>query len=97
MPPRRGYAAKCRGAGNVAAVSAVAWASPDAQRSMVQIGLDCTATDPAERETVEGARARLLALAEGMPGYSPPTVRACVRACGVYVRAVRAVAVCRCP
>lgn len=97
MPPRRGYAAKCRGAGNVAAVSAVAWASPDAQRSMVQIGLDCAATDPAERETVEGARARLLALAEGMPGYSPPTVRACVRACGVYVRAVRAVAVCRCP
>jgi hypothetical protein len=72
------------GAGNVAAVSAVAWASPDAQRSMVQIGLDCAATDPAERETVEGARALLLALAEGMPGYSPLAVRACgARRCGV--------------
>jgi hypothetical protein len=71
--------------GGIAAVSAVTWASSDTQRSLVQVGLDCAATDPDERETVEGARARLLALAEGMPGYTPP---AAVRAAARTVRRV---------
>jgi hypothetical protein len=58
-------------ADNLAAVSAVAWASPDIQRSMVQIGLECAAADPIERKSVAGARAELASLVERMKVRSP--------------------------
>jgi hypothetical protein len=61
--------------GNLPEVLAVTWAFPDVQRAFIDIALACCASEPSDRLSVEGARDRLVALAEFMPGFVREPVR----------------------